>query len=301
MRAWFVAAWIVVSPATSLAQTPNPVCDPACDVGLHCNAAEVCEPDEPVPSEPIAPPATRTPRDEPAPASPPPAPAPAPVPEPQPEPAPAEPSPTALIPAPDEEYPDAPLPPELAPRSTARRHDAFMLRLTLGIGASALRATQSDIDADLKYDGFGASFSLDAGGAPLENLIVHGRLGSFMLTQPDLSIDGEDRGSFEDVSLFTFLIAPAVTYYVMPLNLYGTLAIGVSWVVYADASRESDNATDPGIGFNAELGKEWWVMRDWGFGLAGRFWLTRLTDAAAGHRTATSWSGFALLFSATYQ
>jgi hypothetical protein len=242
------------------------VCDPPCAEGYHCGETLGCLPDWPEAN--AAPEAAAAP-----------APAPAPARE-------------GLV--------QPPLPPPLARSDGARRHDGFMLRWTAGLGASELDAKLREAGDELEYTGLSASFGIDAGAAAIENVIVHGRIAGFALWQPDLRVNGA-KADAGDRELLSFLIAPAATYYAMPLNVYATAAVGVSWIVYVDRSAEGDDATDPGIGVNFELGKEWWLNPVWGIGVAGRFWFTGLRDSSGDERTATRWTGFALLCSATYQ
>ena len=101
-----------------------------------------------------------------------------------------------------------------------------------------------------------------------------------------------------DGTLGIDLIAPALTYYFMPVNLYITGAVGVS---IADAAQDDGDETesDVGWGVNLDVGKEWWVDDNWGIGVAGRLVLGSV--ALDGVDADMGFAGAGVLFSATYQ
>lgn len=196
-------------------------------------------------------------------------------------------------------YPEAP-PEETVfegPDPGAERHDGFMFRVALGFGGGV--ASDKAGSREFVYSSPGASFSFDIGGAPLENLVIHGRLADFVIVNPSVSIDGMDTGTAEDVSLDALLIGPALTYYFMPINLYLTGAIGLSYLSMDDGTDTS--SSDVGFGLNFDVGWEWWVSANWGLGVAGRFWFTGLTDKSGSVSEDWSFLASGLLFSATYQ
>jgi hypothetical protein len=184
------------------------------------------------------------------------------------------------------------------------QHDGFMLRFTLGFGSADTTATATEgPDLELEHSGFSVSFSADVGGAPEENLIIHGRLASMVITRPKQTLNGveqpEDDVTIEAVD--ALLLGPGLTYYFMPVNIYVTAAAGLSWLAFPDSDDDESDATEGGFGLNIDAGKEWWVSYDWGFGVAARFWYTRLGDEEAGERFDHDFFGWGILFSATYQ
>jgi hypothetical protein len=173
--------------------------------------------------------------------------------------------------------------PEPLADESANRHDGFMLRLTLGFGygnlgqeATAPAALGGD-SAESDAGGLAGTFSVDLGGAVSDSITIHARLSDLVIVDPDVTINGQDAGTAEDVSLAAFLLAPAITFYAMPANVYGTLAVGASWVRSDVNDREVDSS-EVGLGLNVDVGKEWWVGDQWGLGIAGRFWLTATTE-----------------------
>jgi hypothetical protein len=178
----------------------------------------------------------------------------------------------------------------------AEQHDGIMLRLTLGLGGAIAR--QNSDFAEVEYRGLSGAFSVDLGGTIADDLVLHARVASMSLIEPEYSIDGDDQGGADDLSANTFLLGPAATYYFMPANVYVTAAVGLSQVRWQ--FRESDSEWgDLGVAFNLDAGKEWWVHEQWGLGVAGRLWFTGI--AADENDESLSLAGFALLFSATDQ
>jgi hypothetical protein len=200
-----------------------------------------------------------------------------------------------------------------------------MLRLTAGVGGGSMTAkTKLSADpagiyldllsADTTFSGAGGSFALDLGASVVDGLVLHGRLADVGIVNPNVTVDGEDLGSLDKRGVGALLLAPAVTYYFMPINLYLTGAAGLSWV---ELTRENSDgktesyASDAGFGLNVDVGKEWWVSDNWGIGAAARLWLSA---ASSSEKPVSLTSGdpitvttdyrliaFTLVFSATYQ
>ena len=201
--------------------------------------------------------------------------------------------------------------PEILPGKdpTAERHDGFMLRLTLGFGyGGATREVRSDPrgllggDGKTKLSGLGVGFSLDIGGAPVDNLVIHGRYAQYNLAAPRIRRRNADLDNRFENGLSAALFAPAVTYYIMPVNVYVTGAIGL--VGMGVAIREEDDKAHVagGFGLNLDVGKEWWVGDQWGLGVAARFWYSHASNGDDDGADADyALTAFAVVFSATYQ
>jgi hypothetical protein len=183
-----------------------------------------------------------------------------------------------------------------------------MLRGTFGFGgiSDVFERDVNDVgeDAHSRLSGGGPSFSFDAGGAVAENTIVHARLSTLYATDPHSRIDGSNYDQSRHDYTGAVLLAPAITYYFMPANVYLTGAFGVSWIAqrYRDSAGERHTrVSDPGPGFNVDVGKEWWGADQVGLGLAGRFWYSRISDESSFGRAEHVVAGGALLLSVTYQ
>lgn len=190
------------------------------------------------------------------------------------------------------------------PPDGVEQHDGFMLRLTLGFGGGAASLEPQDTSAVLSTDisGAGGAFSIDIGGAPVDDLNIHLRISTFTMVDPTVTVDAAGISDELNGSFGSSFFGLGLTYYFMPINLYITAALGVSRLtVDIDSDNEDPRGTDAGFGFNFDVGKEWWVSDNWGLGLAGRFVLVSGTTNDADLETAFGMTAFALLFSATYQ
>jgi hypothetical protein len=195
----------------------------------------------------------------------------------------------------------------------AERHDGFMLRVALGPGGASSTKTNADVaagtvsdheHAQSQFHGSAGTLSVDVGGAIEENVMLHGRFAIFGMRNPRRLLDGAEYGSVDHTWAAAFLLAPAATYYFMPINLYLTGAIGLSSIGlrFRDTiGQMREHGSGAGIGFNLDVGKEWWAAAEWGLGVAGRFWYSRISDDAASGRVEYDFVAAGVLFSATYQ
>jgi hypothetical protein len=195
-------------------------------------------------------------------------------------------------------------PEPMAPEEGSEQHDGFMLRATIGFGGARLTRVGSAalfIANEAEYSGAGLLWSLDVGGSPVDNLVLHGRLAQITIGSPDTTFDGDDQGTIDELSAGALLIGPAVSYYIMPINLYLTAAVGLGVIVVThDDDEDAEATSDAGVALNFDVGKEFWVNDQWGLGVAGRFWYTAAQDEEAGDAEFDCIGG-GLLFSATYQ
>lgn len=162
-----------------------------------------------------------------------------------------------------------------------RTHDGFFLRLQLGPGGSSVsREGQS-------WSGVGLGMGLAIGGSPMENLALHLDLQTTWMFSPDRDVNGIGMQS----------LGIGVTYYIMPVDIFLSGAVGIGALAFEDESGQSKD-TDPGIAVDAMVGKEWWVGADWGIGLAAQLLYMHVqdyTDEAGMDAIAVN-----VLFTATY-
>jgi len=170
-------------------------------------------------------------------------------------------------------------------------HDGFFLRFHLGGGSS--EAKWKGGPTDLSMGGPASNFSFSLGGSIATNLILFGELTSVYGQNPDVIFEGE-RFRTENTTFSVAGFGPGLSYYFMPVNLYlsGSLLLMRAQTTGNGAIGE----TEQGLGFKVALGKEWWVSRDWGLGIAGFGTFANLPD----HDADMSWTNFGLAFTATY-
>jgi hypothetical protein len=174
----------------------------------------------------------------------------------------------------------------------AQTHDGFYARihagggyLTAGNGATQVAGGQ-------------VALGVAVGAVVLPNLAVFADLVFHVAIDPSIQMGGVSM-PVPGSSLENDSFGAGATYYVEPLNLYGSAAIVGSSVQLYDASDDQLAASSTGLGFQAMLGKEWWVGRDWGLGAVAEVTGAWMGDSnAAGPRWRSL--SYTLAFSATY-
>lgn len=174
-------------------------------------------------------------------------------------------------------------------------HDGLFVRGTVGMGY--LTASESSGGVSQTLSGFGLTLSGAIGGAIAPNLVLFGEILGTSVIQADLSQPGYQGASGLDLTMFGF--GPGMAYYVEPINLYLSGTLAFTKIAFTDSvSQYSLGDTSLGVGFSFVVGKEWWVGRDLGVGIAGQIHFASMQDPAANARMTAA--AFSLLFSATF-
>ncbi|PKN58236.1 MAG: hypothetical protein CVU56_06855 [Deltaproteobacteria bacterium HGW-Deltaproteobacteria-14] len=158
---------------------------------------------------------------------------------------------------------------------SAFNHNGFLMRLSAGFGYT--RASQDSSDGSLVLSGGGGMASLAFGGMIAKNLALNVDIFGSSAFEPAVVVDGTDIGDASSTTMSVGAIGLGVTYYLMPANVYLALSFGAAkgrletrartvfgTIVFKDTS-------DVGFAVNVMVGKEWWVGREWGIGVAGQF------------------------------
>ena len=187
------------------------------------------------------------------------------------------------------------------PGNDAREHDAgaFFMRLSAGFGFGSAAFDDSE---ETTRSGLAGMGSFAFGGTVGRNIALHADLFGLSLFEPTLSKNGEDLGDLDSTVVRLGALGLGATFYVMPANLYigGSIGVGVGSIEAraraGGLSISFQEDTDPGLAVNLMLGKEWWVARKWGLGVALQGVFAALeTDAGEGLAV----FGVGVLFSAT--
>jgi hypothetical protein len=197
-------------------------------------------------------------------------------------------------------------------QGAVRTHDRLLLRLSVGVGYAAMREKRDLVEAGLggasqrrreraTLSGFGLSLGLDMGYAISDSVTLHARLSEVLLSEPEIEVEGETLEEPRDSARSVLLIAPAITYFLMPVNLVFSLAVGPAFVNHPRYDGDG-NVGDLGIALNVDVGKEFWIGEQWGMGGVARFWLFASQGDAypVGEQSAQGYS-VALLASLSYQ
>lgn len=193
----------------------------------------------------------------------------------------------------------------LAPGGTARadwdargfRHNGLLVRLSLGAGFNT--ATLHGADPGLTLSGLGGMGSFAFGGMIADNLALNADLFAMTVFEPQVTAGDVDLGDAKKTTLTIGGLGVGATYYLMPINIYFAASVGIATgtVRTKRGGLVIEGESDPGFGANFMIGKEWWVARQWGIGLALQAILASLPDKNDERVTAF---GIGLLFSATY-
>ncbi len=153
------------------------------------------------------------------------------------------------------------------------KHDGFFLRMTPGFGVGGFSVSGDVTDSDGRVIGNPsdagaiAAFSLLLGGEVAKNLSIHADFWSY-------STMGE-HGQDLYTGFTTGGVGLGFTYYFMPHNLYLSSTISPAFTalsVIRDMNDDTTHKVHVAYGLNASLtfGKEWWVSKNWGLGIAVR-------------------------------
>jgi hypothetical protein len=192
------------------------------------------------------------------------------------------------------------------PTADTHNHDGFYLRLAIGFGGTLMSTHDHVLDnvGNIDTSGWGFGTSIGIGGALTDNLILNADLFQATTFNPSVDVDGHhvgrasrvgtDLGIGEDMEIAGLGIG--VTYYIMPANVYLAGSIGFGQAIF-EANSGDRAGSDIGVAGNLMVGKEWWVGRDWGIGVAGQMILLTAHDDIVGRVRAMALN---VMFSATY-
>lgn len=178
------------------------------------------------------------------------------------------------------------------------QHDGFYMRVYAGLGYFS--ASETYAGATDTYSGLGATYGAAFGGAIAPNLILYGEFLGTSVTNASLSYGGQ-APDYSGLDLTMFGFGPGVAYYLEPVNLYFSGTLTFTEISFSNTNTAVPlDSTNLGIGLSFMVGKEWWVTRDWGIGIAGQIHVATMGDTVSGYDTRMRAATFSMLFSATY-
>jgi hypothetical protein len=178
-----------------------------------------------------------------------------------------------------------------------QQHTGFYL--SMGMGPAFGKITSDMGHEQIDMSGTGMKFDFKIGGAVRENLILHATMISTMLNGPSVKSSYGGTGKTENTLSISenMLIGGGLTYYVMPSNLFLSGSLGLGNYSLTDTKNDVNGSTNGGFSMQLKVGKEWWVARRWGLGIALTYGKT-FVDNTAGNEKLNS-SRFGILFNAT--
>ena len=196
-------------------------------------------------------------------------------------------------------YPTPVAYPMAAPESMEgfHTHDGFFMRIHLGIAATSFSSTIQG--SKLSYSGGGSSMGIALGGAISRHLILFATAFGNDTANPNYQLNGASMSTFVG-EIHVAAVGPGLAYYFEQTNIYLSGAFGLAGYEVRNMNDGSrSNWSSSGAALELMVGKEWWVSRDWGLGIAAELFTASMKDALTPGAT---WSAGAasILFSATY-
>lgn len=180
-----------------------------------------------------------------------------------------------------------------------RQHTGFYLSMSVGPNFASIN---SEVPGyyDLTFKGTGAQFDVKIGGAVKENLILHATLTSSAMSGPKITSDGISEKTSNDISLGEAMFGAGLTYYIMPSNFFLSGSVGLGNFTLIEGNNANSISTDRGFSMQLKIGKEWWVSKRWGLGIAMTYGTTNLTNSpGGGMEERMSSDNVGILFNAT--
>ncbi len=180
--------------------------------------------------------------------------------------------------------------------SDIRTHEKFYLRFLAGMGSGNI--VLSYIGSDMVFSAVSGLFHFQIGSEIAENLVLFGDFGGFSLTEPTVEWQGLP-STAKDTDISSFGIGAGLSYYIMPADIYLSGSFLLSQVILESDDIEAEGKMGPGVFIC--IGKEWWVGKKWGLGIAGFFenaWTKDQSDNQ-GYQAPIKSRAFGVAFSAT--
>jgi len=158
------------------------------------------------------------------------------------------------------------LPVGLAHAGEPRTHDGFFLRLSTGGGWAKARIEPPGGSAELT--GGALDVNLAIGGRVAPNLLLHGTVWGWTVTDPEarLTINGVgDTTATVKGDLDRTAVGVGLTYDFMPSNAHVPASVGTGSL---SGDHDLGGETNDGLALDLTTGKEWWVSDGWGVGAA---------------------------------
>ncbi|GEM_PF-237111 len=160
----------------------------------------------------------------------------------------------------------------LPKKYSGHKHRGFFLSMALGVN-------HTNVESDAKYygistfTGVGGAFDLKIGGTLTENLILHATILSHGVTGPKVDSNSwgiDNTKTDNSISLSEGMLGAGLTYYT-PDNLFFSTSIGMGNFVLENEKEDISISTDWGFSMQLKAGKEWWVGKKWGIGVAAYY------------------------------
>jgi len=176
-------------------------------------------------------------------------------------------------------------------------HEGFFLRF-LGGGGFGILVIDDVNGSAMSARERGSLFHVQAGREIFQNLALFGDLGAFAFSDPRVRYQGESFTS-KGTEITSIAIGAGLTYYIMPHNVYLSGSVLMAKTQLEEPVFEEETELGPGILLC--VGKEWWVGKKWGLGVAGFFEFHKLRsrEETWGYKSGITNKIFGIAFTAT--
>jgi hypothetical protein len=148
-------------------------------------------------------------------------------------------------------------------------HDGFYLQMAIGPGYLSASAEQGPME--VSFGGATVSSHLMIGGSLMPGLVLGGGFINDYAFSPSYKLNDQEPVGLDDVSLYLISIGAFVDFYPNPtkgLHFQGF----AGWGGLESSSNGNSGGSDPtGLVVTVGAGYEWWVAKEWGVGILGRF------------------------------
>ena len=184
-----------------------------------------------------------------------------------------------------------PVPAPAVPAANAATHDGFYLSVRTGLGQLWVTF------GDYTISGRTIPVELSAGFVTAENLILFGELYS--------SSAHAINSNYQEASTLELQgVGPGLKRYFMPMNVFLSGSVFLSRIRFGNGPTSSSPGpfVQPwGVTGRLSVGREWWIARGLGLGVAGEFFVGRMENTSAvGPSGKYQPLGFSLLFSGSF-
>jgi hypothetical protein len=181
------------------------------------------------------------------------------------------------------------------------KHDGLYLRFLLGFGS--LKFSESPVFTNgtgiFSATGAAGFFAFHLGLALAENIILYGAMNSYAASNPDYTLNGASIPTTDSSTIGISSYGGGLILYIESLNAYIGADIGTATTRFTVGSVKANSKS--GLGINVQLGKEWWVSKNWGLGAALFYHYSSMDDDVTGNVIPRITNNvFGLAFSATY-
>lgn len=162
------------------------------------------------------------------------------------------------------------------------QHDGFYFSFNWGPVFGNVTSKVKNPDYTVDFLGTGGMGDLKIGWAIKENMILHATLITNIVAAPEIKTTLDNHSSSktmpDQLEISEGMYGIGMTYYLMPYNVFFSGSVGRGkFKVSGSENKADDGDTNSGFSMQLKIGKEWWILKNWGVGLGLSYGKTNLT------------------------